>query len=521
MSKRNVLIISLALLALVLAACGAPQSAPVTPAATPQSATPQSASPQNATPMSLADARQIASQSACLQSGTLKDTAVYNPNSNTWWIDMAADKPNCNPACVVDVKTKTAEVNWRCTGAVPPAATQPPAANIANPASENCVKQGGTVSIQKNSDGSEYGLCVFPDGKQCEEWAMQRGECPVGGIPVAGNYTAQLPAADAVGRVLVLDLLPDSKASLTTQFIGKGAPTVDSGTWAQPGKNIVVTIDAPASDKQTLTFQYDNGELILQDAAKAGYSTNGLTLKRTPSGNTHTAEFGGIKIAFDDQLAKSAQGENVAAIPVTEGPVMGGAAPAAIRFLFDGAKAEQYTDPGRTQVLIYKADEWAKLDPAIVQEIADLKTLLAMKPAIITESIPVLPPIPAAQVFHARTRYLDFQGGSGAGFVTHYAQDVSPVTAEQPFYTFQGLTNDGQYYVVVFSPVTTALLPADFDAALGGKSYDEWSKNYETYFTDLVAQLDELLPAAYTPDLTLIDEMVKSIEIGAQPASGG
>lgn len=149
-----------------------------------------------------------------------------------------------------------------------------------------------------------------------------------------------------------------------------------------------------------------------------------------------------------------------------------------------------------------------------------MKTLLTTKPAEITGSIPVLPPIPAAQVFHAQTRYLDFANGSGVGFVTHYAQDVSPVTAEQPFYTFQGLTNDGQYYVVVFSPVTTALLPADFDAALGGVSYDEWAKNYETYLADIVAQLNGLLPGAYTPDLTLIDGLVKSIEIGAQPQTG-
>ena len=184
MSKRNIFSISLALIALGLAACGVPQAAPApsaTRSAPAPNATPQSAPPQNAAPMSLADAKQIASQSTCMQSGTLKDTAVYNPNSNTWWIDMAADAPNCSPACVVDVKTKIAEVNWRCTGAVPPIATQPPAGGIANPASENCVKQGGTVSIQKNSDGSEYGLCKFADGKQCEEWAMQRGECPVGG----------------------------------------------------------------------------------------------------------------------------------------------------------------------------------------------------------------------------------------------------------------------------------------------------------------------------------------------------
>jgi putative hemolysin len=508
MSKRNV-IISLVLLALLSAACGAPPSVPVAPTATPPSAT-----PQGEPPMSLVDAKQIASQSTCMQSGTLKDTGVYNSNSNTWWIDMAADKPDCNPACVVDVKTKTAEVNWRCTGAIPPAATPPPAAGIANPASENCVKQGGTVSIQKNSDGSEYGLCIFPDGKQCEEWAMQRGECPVGGILVVGRYTAQQPAADAIGRVLELELLLDNQATLKTQFIGQGAPIVETGTWVQPDKTIVVTIDNSAAGKTTMPFQYENNTLVLQ-----GLGTDALKLMRTPSGNTHTAEFSGVKVAFDDQLAKAAQGENQAAIPVTEGPVLGGAAPAAIRFLFDGATAEEYTDPGLTQVLIYKTAEWANLDPSMAQEIANLKALLAAKPAVITDSIPVLPPIPAAQVFHAQTRYLDFQNGSGVGFVTHYAQDVSPVTAERLFYTFQGLTNDGQYVVVVLSPVTTALLPAQ--ANMDGPTYDEFAKNYETYLTDLVAQLDGLLPAAYTPDLTLIEELVKSIEIDAQPASGG
>jgi putative hemolysin len=498
---------SLALLALALAACGAPPSTPVASTATPQSAT-----PQVEPPISLAAAQQIASDSACLQWGALKDTGVYNPNSNTWWIDLAVDRPNCSPACVVDIKTKTADINWRCTGAIVPTAEMP-GASMANPAAENCVKQGGTVSIQKNSDGSEYGLCIFPNGNQCEEWAMQRGECPIGGIPVGGRYTAQLPAADAIGRVLELNLLPDNTASLTTQYIGKGAPIVDPGTWAQPGPNIVLTID-----EQTLAFQYDNGALVLQDAAKSGYGADGLTLTRTPSGNTHTAEFGGVKIAFDDQLAKTAQGEKQAAIPVTDGPVMGGAAPAAIRFLFDGATAPDYLDLHLPQVLVYQADEWAALDPAIAQEIADLKNLLATKPAEVMGSIPLLPPIPAAQVLHAQTRYLDFQGGSGIGFVTHYAQDVSPIMANQPFYTFQGLTNDGQYVVVVFSPAATALLPTE--ANLDGAAYDEFAKNYETYLTDLVAQLDGLLPAAFTPDLTLLDGLVTSIEIGAQPQIG-
>jgi hypothetical protein len=37
---------------------------------------------------------------------------------------------------------------------------------------------------------------------------------------------------------------------------------------------------------------------------------------------------------------------------------------------------------------------------------------------------------------------------------------------------------------------------------------------YETYLADLTAQLNGLLPGAYTPDLMLIDELAKSIETG-------
>ncbi len=78
-----------------------------------------------------------------------------------------------------------------CTApATPPTPTS--GAGIANPASENCVKQGGTLTIQKRGDGGEYGVCTFEDNRQCEEWALLRGECPVGGLKITGYVT---PAA--------------------------------------------------------------------------------------------------------------------------------------------------------------------------------------------------------------------------------------------------------------------------------------------------------------------------------------
>lgn len=64
-----------------------------------------------------------------------------------------------------------------------------PTTGMANPASTNCIDQGGTLLIQKRGDGGEYGVCDFGENRQCEEWALMRGECPVGGLKITGYAT--------------------------------------------------------------------------------------------------------------------------------------------------------------------------------------------------------------------------------------------------------------------------------------------------------------------------------------------
>lgn len=71
----------------------------------------------------------------------------------------------------------------------PVVAQQP---QLANPASQNCAAKGGQVTMEKNGAGGQFGVCLFPDNLQCEEWAMLRGQCRTGGIKVAGFVT---PAA--------------------------------------------------------------------------------------------------------------------------------------------------------------------------------------------------------------------------------------------------------------------------------------------------------------------------------------
>ena len=60
---------------------------------------------------------------------------------------------------------------------------------MANPASVNCVDKGGTLQIETRPDGGQYGVCLFEDNMQCEEWALMRGECPDGGVKVTGYTT--------------------------------------------------------------------------------------------------------------------------------------------------------------------------------------------------------------------------------------------------------------------------------------------------------------------------------------------
>jgi putative hemolysin len=48
---------------------------------------------------------------------------------------------------------------------------------IANPASVYCVQSGYTLEIRTSTGGGQYGVCIFPDSSECEEWAFFRNEC--------------------------------------------------------------------------------------------------------------------------------------------------------------------------------------------------------------------------------------------------------------------------------------------------------------------------------------------------------
>jgi putative hemolysin len=74
-----------------------------------------------------------------------------------------------------------------------PTATDIPALNMPNPASVYCEQNGNKLEIRTANDGSQSGVCIFPDGSTCDEWAYYRGEC---GGKIQANRTPS-PTAES------------------------------------------------------------------------------------------------------------------------------------------------------------------------------------------------------------------------------------------------------------------------------------------------------------------------------------
>lgn len=177
-------------------------------------------------------------------------------------------------------------------------------------------------------------------------------------------------------------------------------------------------------------------------------------------------------------------------------------------FLDDYLLDNTFHEPRLT---VYPTQDYVNLNPIARDRITELQTLLEEQPTDFSErDIPLLPIFNAAQVFRSQIEYVEFANGRGLRFLTHYSQDIGIVTSSDLFYTFQGLTNDGNYYVSAILPVTTASLPATAEPIT---DYDAFIATYDTYLQETIAELDQLSAGEFIPTLTALDNLVQSIEI--------
>ena len=145
-----------------------------------------------------------------------------------------------------------------------PAAMGTPQVNMPNPASVYCVQHGNKLEIHTAADGSQSGVCVFPGGSTCDEWAYFRGEC---GAEVQASPTLA-PTAEATSDASGGYMLPGTSEQITDWWgaiksTPSGAQYDDYFERQDLGQNIYFGIDSmdPAVKSQIEALR-DSGKIV-------------------------------------------------------------------------------------------------------------------------------------------------------------------------------------------------------------------------------------------------------------------
>jgi hypothetical protein len=153
---------------------------------------------------------------------------------------------------------------------------------------------------------------------------------------------------------------------------------------------------------------------------------------------------------------------------------------------------------------VFPVQRYRELLPDLVNpRVAALQALIAGG-APGPDALPLLPIFNAAELFHSQYQLVPFQNGNGYRTVTMYAQAYYPANNYDIFFSYQGLTADGGYWVSIILPISHPSLPAT-----GEPSPD--MGDAEAYYQQIQAQLNAEAPDSYVPSILLLDSMIQSI----------
>jgi putative hemolysin len=140
----------------------------------------------------------------------------------------------------------------------PTDAINPGTPNLPNPASVYCEQQGYLSEIRTASDGSQAGVCIFPDGSECDEWAYYRNECTPASI---GGSLPNPASAFCEQQGYLSEIRTASDGSQAGVCIFPDGSECDE--WAffhgecQPGTPMTPTVSPEGNEQAWKTFTND------------------------------------------------------------------------------------------------------------------------------------------------------------------------------------------------------------------------------------------------------------------------
>jgi len=228
-----------------------------------------------------------------------------------------------------------------------------------------------------------------------------------------------------------------------------------------------------------------------------------------------------VTLEFDASLAKEYLAETIPAVPLenpTDKP--DGVAPQhTLITLKDSYAAHLHRERSSPfaipRIYVFPATDnqdprFNEEYPTLRQAVSDLNTLLGRRAGASPESIPFLPWADERQLFIGRKKMVRFRDGRGVFFLTQYDQEAAPVTNASLVYTFQGLTDDNEWYVSAIFPVAAHGLPASGHGG-GGEAFPA---GYDEYIRQTTDRLNRLPSKDFTPGMALLEEIIRSLKVG-------
>lgn len=110
---------------------------------------------------------------------------------------------------------------------------------------------------------------------------------------------------------------------------------------------------------------------------------------------------------------------------------------------------------------------------------------------------------------------------SGYRFVGRYAQDANPITSDGlPLrYIYQGFTNDADYLVAFFYPVTSDALPTNAEVDEAWNATLNTESGPQPFIEQQTMELNALQASDWQPDLDTLDAVVQSLQISGMPSN--
>lgn len=134
-------------------------------------------------------------------------------------------------------------------------------------------------------------------------------------------------------------------------------------------------------------------------------------------------------------------------------------------------------------------------------------------------SLPLKPggiPFSAAQTLVVQYEPKTFDESMGIRYLTEFRQDVGAPSGGSVFYTYQGVTADGKYWIAVYAPIDHQV----FDDGGGDWpdwiTWDQWCmQNYEECHNDIVERLNSEAPDSFVPSIEVLDDLAASVVVDA------